>query len=228
MTRPHVVVLGPPGAGKTAQARRIADEYDLELVDTGEILRANEAMETDFGAPKEYVERGELVPDPIVNEVVGEVLSGVDGAVLDGYPRTLEQAEFLDGIADPDLVVSLDADEETAAMRLTEQWVCESCGEEVHVDDLFGDDEESAGGEEPTHDEKCPECGGELVRADDELVHAADAGPEAAQTRVEEYYEETAEVVEFYRQRGTVADVDPERPPDEVWRDVREAVEAAV
>ncbi|WP_435180242.1 nucleoside monophosphate kinase [Halorussus sp. AFM4] len=210
MSQPHVAVLGPPAAGKSTQARRLADELDLELVDVGEVLRANEAMETDFGTPAEYIERGELVPDPVTNEVVGEVLTGVDGAVLDGYPRTLDQAEFLEGVADLDAVVFVDVSEETVVERVASRRVCEDCGHEHSV----APDAPAEGGE-------CEVCGGTLVRPDD-------ATPADAADRLAEYREATEQVVEFYRQREMVAAVDGERPPDAVWREVREAVAARV
>ncbi|NEU57925.1 nucleoside monophosphate kinase [Halorussus sp. MSC15.2] len=220
MSQPYAVVLGPPAAGKSTQARRLADEFDVELVDVGEVLRANEAMETEFGTPAEYIERGELVPDPVTNEVVGEVLTGTEGAVLDGYPRTLGQAAFLDGIAELDVAVFLDASEETVLARATSRRVCEECGEEYRVPP----DASVAGlvpSDTPEAEGECDECGATLVRPDD-------ATPAFVEDLLAEYRAETAEVVEFYRQRGLLTEVDAEQSPDEVWRDVRDAVASQV
>ena len=106
----HILLLGPPGAGKGTQAKRLCAEYDLDHVSTGDALRANKDMETAYGTPRSFMEAGELVPDEVVNEVLAAALEDADGYVLDGYPRNLEQVEFLDDATDLDYVFFLDVE----------------------------------------------------------------------------------------------------------------------
>ena len=117
MSQPKVLLLGPPGAGKGTQSSNIADEYGVDHVTTGDALRANKDMETDHGTPREYMEAGELVPDPVVNEIVKAATEAADGFALDGYPRNLSQAEYLDDITDLDLVALLEVDREELVDR---------------------------------------------------------------------------------------------------------------
>jgi adenylate kinase len=210
MSEPHVVIMGPQGAGKGTQSRRIVDEFGVEQVTTGDALRANRDMETEHGTPREYMEAGELVPDAVVNEIVEAALAEAAGAgyVLDGYPRNRSQAEYLADIADLDAVLFVDIDDETAVERLSGRRVCEGCNANYHVE--F---------EPPSEAGVCDDCGGDLLQRDDDT-------PEAIRTRLAEYHEKTEPVVEYYRAETDVpvVDIDGERPPDEVWADVRAAV----
>ena len=153
----HVLLLGAPGAGKGTQSKRLAEEFDLEHVTTGDALRANKDMETEYGTPREYMEAGELVPDELVNEIVAEALSSADGYVLDGYPRNLSQAEYLLEITDLDAVLYLDVDESELVDRLTGRRVCDDCGANYHVE--FSP---------PAEEGVCDECGGKLIQRDDD------------------------------------------------------------
>jgi len=204
----HVLLLGAPGAGKGTQSKRLADEFDLEHVTTGDALRANKDMETEHGTPREYMEAGELVPDPVVNEIVAEALKTADGYVLDGYPRNLEQAEYLSEITDLDAVLYLDVDEEELVDRLTGRRVCSECGTNYHVE--FSPPEEEG---------VCDECGGELVQRDDDTE-------ETVRERLRVYRENTEPVVAHYRERDELVEVDGEGTPDEVFDEIVEALEA--
>ena len=208
MNDPRVGILGPPGAGKGTQAARLASEFDLEHIETGAILRENKDMETPAGTPREYMDRGEYVPDSVMNALVEEILADVDGFVLDGYPRTQTQVEAFDSIPhrERDAVLFLRVDEETLVDRLTKRRVCDSCGAAYHLD--F---------QPPREPRRCDECGGELVQRDDDT-------PEAITTRVREYMEKTEPIVDEYRRRGVITEIDGERPPDAVWDDIRRAV----
>jgi adenylate kinase len=209
MSDPHVLLLGPPGAGKGTQSARLADRFELEHVTTGDALRANKDMETDFGAPREYMEAGELVPDPVVNEIVRVALEAADGFVLDGYPRNLEQAEYLDDITDLDVVAVLEVPRDELVDRLTGRRVCSACGRNYHVE---YDPPETPG--------TCDACGGELVQREDDQE-------DVVRERLRVYEENTAPVVEHYDEHGSLVRIDGNRPPDAVGADLEAAVAAA-
>jgi adenylate kinase len=215
MSEPHVLLLGAPGAGKGTQSKRLAEAFGLDHVTTGDALRANKDMDlghmdTEYDTPRAYMEAGELVPDAVVNEIVRTALAAAEGYVLDGYPRNLEQAEYLAGITDLDVAVFLDVSEAELVDRLTGRRVCSECGANYHVD---FDPPETPG--------VCDECGGDLIQRDDDTE-------ETVRERLRVYEENTAPVVERYREAGVLVEVDGEETPDEVFAAVREAVESAV
>jgi adenylate kinase len=209
---PRIVIMGPQGAGKGTQSERLAEAYGVEHVTTGGILRANKDLETEHGTPAEYMDRGELVPDEVMAAIVEEALGDRDGYVLDGYPRNRAQAEYLDEIADPDLVLLIEVGEETSIERLSGRRECEDCGATYHVD--F---------DPPAEAGVCDVCGGDLFRREDDE-------PEAIRRRLEIYHEETEPVVAYYRQDTEipVESVDGEQPPDRVFEAIQDVVESAV
>lgn len=205
----HVLLLGPPGAGKGTQSARLAEHFGLEHVTTGDALRANRDMETDYGTPRAYMEAGELVPDPVVNEIVRVALEAADGYVLDGYPRNLEQAEYLDGITDLDVVATLEVPRDELVDRLTGRRVCPDCGRNYHVEY-----------DPPAEEGVCDDCGAELVQREDDQA-------DVVHERLRVYEENTAPVVEHYDERGVLKRIDGDRAPDAVWADLEAAVAAA-
>jgi adenylate kinase len=211
MSNPNVLLLGPPGAGKGTQSERIVDRFDVEHVTTGDALRANKGvdishLDLEYDTPGEYMDRGELVPDPVVDEIVETALSAADGYVLDGYPRNLDQAAHLDDITDLDVVLYLDVAEDELVRRLTGRRVCEDCGTTFHVD--F---------DPPAEDGVCDDCGGDLYQREDDTE-------ETARERIRVYEDNTAAVVERYEDGGELVRVDGEATPDEVWADVEAAI----
>lgn len=210
MSQPQILLLGPPGAGKGTQSSNIVEAYGVEHVTTGDALRANRDMETEHGTPREYMEAGELVPDPVVNEIVRAALEEADGYVLDGYPRNLSQAEYLDGITDLDVVLSLEVDREELVARLTGRRVCSECGENYHLE--F---------DRPAEAGVCDVCDGELIQRDDD-------DEETVRERLSVFDENTRPVIEYYDDEGELVRVDGEGAPDEVWENVRAAIEDAV
>lgn len=215
MSQPHIVLLGAPGAGKGTQSSNIVEEYGVDHITTGDALRANKDMDIsdmgfEYDTPREYMEAGDLVPDAVVNEIVAEALENADGYVLDGYPRNVEQAEFLADATDLDVVVSLDVPEDELVDRLTGRRVCEECGENYHV--KYAPPEEEG---------VCDECGGELVQREDDTE-------ETARERLSVFRENTLPVVDFYRDRDAFAEIDGEQAPDDVWADLRAAIEERV
>jgi adenylate kinase len=209
MSQPKILLLGPPGAGTGTQSSNIVEEYDVDHITTGDALRANKDMETEHGTPREYMEAGELVPDPVVNEIVEAALEDADGFVLDGYPRNLSQAEYLDEITDLDLVALLDVDREELVDRLTGRRVCDDCGTNYHVD--FAPPEEEG---------VCDECGGELIQRDDDTE-------ETVKERLDVFEENTQPVIDYYEDEGELVRIDGEQTPDEVWADLEAAIEDA-
>lgn len=209
---PRIVIMGPQGAGKGTQSERLAEAYDVEHVTTGGILRANKDLETEHGTPGEYMDRGELVPDEVMAAIVEEALGSRDGYVLDGYPRNRAQAEYLDEIADPHLVLLIEVSEEVSIERLSGRRECRDCGATYHVD--F---------DPPAESGVCDVCGGELFRREDDE-------PEAIRRRLEIYYDETEPVVAHYREETDipVKSVDGEQPPDDVFDDIESMVESTV
>jgi adenylate kinase len=207
--QPRILLLGPPGAGKGTQSARLADEYGIEHVTTGDALRANREMETEYGTPREYMEAGELVPDPVVNEIVSAALAEADGFVLDGYPRNLDQAEYLADATDLDAVVFLSVDREELVDRLIGRRVCADCGANYHVDY-----------QPPAEPGVCDDCGGELIQREDDTE-------ETVRERLRVYEENTAPVVEHYRGGDGFTEVDGGADPDTVFDRIVAAVEDA-
>lgn len=210
MSQPKILLLGPPGAGKGTQSSNIVDEYGVDHVTTGDALRSNKDMETDHGTPREYMEAGELVPDPVVNQIVKAALEDADGFVLDGYPRNLSQAEYLDDITDLDVVALLDVSREELIERLTGRRVCDDCGANFHVD--FAPPEEEG---------VCDECGGDLIQRDDD-------NEETVKDRLDVFDENTQPVIDYYEDEGELVRIEGEGTPDEVWDGLAAAIDDAI
>jgi adenylate kinase len=211
----YVVFLGAPGAGKGTQAGLVAERLGLIRLATGDILREAVRRDTQLGRQaKEYMERGELVPDSLVVEVVVGRLSVPDaaaGAVLDGFPRNIAQAEALDRAlaqrgAKVDVAVYLKVPEAELVRRLSRRWECGVCRTPYH---------------EETHPPRtpgiCDLCGGTLIQRPDDR-------PETVRRRLAVYFEQTAPLLDYYRQRGVLVEVDGGQPIPEVTRQVLEAV----
>ena len=206
MPKPRVLLLGAPGAGKGTQSKRLAETFDIEHITTGDALRANKDMETEYGTPAKYMDAGELVPDPVVNEIVKVAIEDADGFVLDGYPRNESQTEYLDSITDLDVVIYLDVSEDELLERLTGRRVCTECGASYHVTY-----------DPPEEEGVCDVCGGELTQREDDTEAVA-------RDRIQVYEENTRPVVEYFRETGVLVEIDGEQSPDAVWEDVEDAV----
>jgi adenylate kinase len=212
----NVVLLGAPGAGKGTQAERIVEQFGLPHISTGEILRAAVASGTELGrAAQEFMQAGELVPDGVVVGIIRERLAEPDAArgfLLDGFPRTLEQAGALDDMlaaAGRGLthVVVLDVPEAELIERLSGRRMCRSCGKGYHV--VF---------DPPRVSGVCDACGGELYQR-------ADDNEETVRNRLVVYGDQTEPLVAYYTGRGLVRTVHGGgRMPNQVWVDVRAAL----
>ncbi|WP_018257638.1 adenylate kinase [Halomicrobium katesii] len=215
MAAPRILILGPPGAGKGTQSSNIAETYGVEHVTTGDALRGNKEMDisdmdTEYDTPGAYMDAGDLVPDKVVNAIVDESLSQADGFVLDGYPRNLEQAEELADMTDLDVILSLSVARKELVDRLTGRRVCDDCGANYHVE--FSP---------PAEDGVCDDCGGDLIQRDDD-------NEESVRNRLDVFDENTLPVIDHYEGDDAFVAVDGEQTPDEVWADIRDAIDARV
>jgi len=211
-----VVLAGAPGAGKGTHAKRVAEHFSVPHVSTGDFLRNAVESGTELGRKAEgYMKAGELVPDEIMLSVVGELLDSPEwsnGVVLDGFPRTLPQAEGFDALLDDrgrsvGVVIFFDLSEEAAVERLSARVWCPKDGTVYNLKT-----------KPPKEDRICDVCGGPLERRSDDE-------PETIRARHEEYRRLTGPMIDYYEARGLVARVDAERPIDEVWHQVRDALE---
>lgn len=215
MTGPKVLLLGPPGAGKGTQSDRIVERFDVEHVSTGDAFRENKDMDishldVEYDTPGEFMDRGDLVPDAVVNELVDATLADLDGFVLDGYPRNLQQARHLTASEDLDAVVYLSVPEPELLTRLTGRRVCSECSATYHVE--F---------DPPSEPGSCDACGGDLYQREDDTEAVA-------KERIQVYEEQTAPVIEFYEDRGVLTRVDGAQSPKAVWGDLETAIANAV
>lgn len=202
----RIVLVGPPGAGKGTQAQFIASHLSIPKISTGDIFRANVSGGTELGRQaKEYMDRGDLVPDEVtiamVRDRLGEDDAG-DGFLLDGFPRNVPQAETLKKIlaewdSKLDIVLELVVDEDEVVRRLSGRRTCDKCGRIWHVD--FDDKQ----------DDICDDCGGHLFQRDDDKE-------EVVRHRLEVYQEQTSPLVQFYADDGILVGIDATGPVEEV------------
>ncbi len=209
MGRTIIILLGFPGAGKGTQARAIMDQYGVPQVSTGDMLRDAVARQTPLGIKaKEKMNAGELVSDDIVNGIVAERLTRDDckkGVILDGYPRTVQQAEALRGQIKSDdklQVIEIGVDSEGLIKRLVGRRTCSGCGEIYNIHS-----------KPPKNEKICDKCG-------KELTHRADDREETVRERVKHYLAETYPLVEFYRQLGAYHRVDGMKSIADITKDI--------
>jgi adenylate kinase len=207
----NIIFLGPPGAGKGTQAQRVCDELKIPQISTGDILRRAIKEETPVGLKaKAYVESGKLVPDEILVEIIKDRLAQDDckpGYILDGFPRTVPQAEALEKIAKIDVVVEIAVADEALVKRLSGRRVCLNCGATYHVSTLGGKT-------------TCDKCG-------EELIQRKDDNPETVQNRLNVYHSQTAPLISFYQERGLLKTFDGMQDIDVVYDSIMAALRKA-
>lgn len=204
----RTILLGPPGAGKGTQAVRIVEKYNIPHISTGDIFRDNIKRGTELGKKaQEYMNKGELVPDDLVVDIATTRLLEDDcknGFLLDGFPRTVYQAEKLDAFLAThgmklDKVIDIQVGKETLISRLTGRRVCKQCGASYHVVNI-----------PPKKDGVCDTCDGELFQR-------ADDNNETVENRIEVYNSQTMPLVEYYEKGGIIVHLDGEEPLDTVF-----------
>ena len=204
----NLIFLGPPGAGKGTHAQRLMNELNIPQISTGDILRKAIRNETATGLEaKRYIEAGQLVPDEVVINIVKERLQEKDcenGYILDGFPRTVPQAEALATFAEIDAALNLSVPDEMIVQRLSGRRVCPACGGTYHIISLKGSD-------------VCPACGEKVIQRKDDM-------PETVQARLRVYAEQTAPLVEFYEKRGLLRTVEGTGTVEENHAAVRKAL----
>lgn len=215
MSQFNLILLGPPGAGKGTQASRIVADYGIPHISTGDILRSAVKNQTEMGLEaKKFMDAGALVPDSVVIGIVKDRLQEPDtakGFLMDGFPRTIPQAEALDAALDTlgravTKTVVILVDEEDLVRRLTGRRICRSCQAPFHV--MFN---------QPKKEGVCDRCGGELYQRDDDTEATV-------RNRLEVYRNQTEPLIDYYDRAGVVARIDGAQSPDDVYADIRTAL----
>lgn len=206
-----IIMLGAPGAGKGTQAKKIAAQYSIPHISTGDIFRANIKNNTELGQKaKTYMDKGELVPDSLVVDLIMDRFKEADcanGYVLDGFPRTIPQAEALDNALKAngekvDYAINVEVPDENIINRMSGRRACVGCGATYHIK------------YNPTKVEGvCDACGEKLILRDDDK-------PETVKNRLSVYHEQTQPLIDYYKKAGVLAEVDGTKDMEEVFKDI--------
>jgi adenylate kinase len=212
-----IIMLGAPGAGKGTQAKKLSARYSIPHISTGDIFRANIKNGTELGKKaKDYMDKGLLVPDELVLELIMDRFKEADcweGYVLDGFPRTIPQAEALDAALNKidekiDCAVEVDAFDSAIIKRMSGRRACPVCGATYHITNI-----------PPKKEGICDNCGSELILRDDDK-------PETVEKRLAVYHEQTQPLLEYYRVKGILKSVDGVKDADETFQDIIEILQS--
>lgn len=211
-----IILMGPPGAGKGTQAEKLVDLYHIPHISTGDMFRKAQKDGTELGLKaKQYMDQGQLVPDEVTVGIVKERLAEADckeGFLLDGFPRTVMQADALDQILSEldmalDCVLNIEVDKAFLVDRLTGRRVCRQCGATYHIVN-----------KSPRIEGVCDKCGGELYQRGDDTV-------ETVSNRLDVYAAQTAPLIDYYKSKGIMSSIDGSKSMEEVLADIRTALE---
>lgn len=206
-----IVMLGAPGAGKGTQAKKLSGKYGIPHISTGDIFRANIKQGTELGKKaKEYMDQGQLVPDELVVDLVADRLRSEDcekGFILDGFPRTIPQAEALDKALEQmgatlDYAIDVEVPDENIVRRMSGRRACVGCGATYHTQYAA-----------PKQENICDACGGELILRDDDK-------PETVEKRLSVYHEQTQPLIDYYRSAGVLEEVDGTQDMETVFQEI--------
>ncbi|GAB4273043.1 MAG: adenylate kinase [Candidatus Rifleibacteriota bacterium] len=212
----NIIFLGPPGVGKGTQAKQIADKYSIPQISTGDLMREAVSSGSPIGAKlQSFMSAGALVPDELVLEILLERIAKDDckkGFLLDGFPRTVPQAEALDkALMERDLqlsgVVSIDAPDQILIGRLTARRICSKCGTSYHLEFL-----------KPKREGICDKCSGELYQRKDD-------SEEVIRNRLKIYHEQTAPLVDFYQKKNLLYQVDGNKKIDMIFQEICDIID---
>jgi adenylate kinase len=214
----RIVLLGAPGSGKGTQCKSIVEKYGLLHMSSGDILRKERAAKTDLGKQAQsYMDSGALVPDDIIIKMMAKAIKQApqEGFVLDGFPRTVNQAKELDKTMAKagrkiDFVINLIVDDKIIEGRITGRRSCPKCGAVYHIKNM-----------KPKKDNVCDNDGTQLVQRPDDT-------PEVVANRLKNYHQQTEPLVDYYKNNGTVYDLRADRDPDDVKNDIFELMETPV
>lgn len=212
----NIFIMGAPGSGKGTFSSKIKEEYNLNHISTGDIFRANISQGTELGLQaKAYAEQGKLVPDEITNKMVKDYLATLsdkkNGYLLDGYPRTLDQAKAFEEMTDGtdlavDVILAMDVPTDVLTRRITGRRTCKDCGE---IYNIYS---------KPTKVEGvCDRCGGELTQRKDD-------NEQSLKVRLDEYSNNTEPVIDYYEKKNMVSHINADASMDEIWSSVKEAL----
>ena len=209
----NIIMLGAPGAGKGTQAAVLCEHFGIPTISTGNMIREALKNGTEMGLKaKSYMDDGKLVPDEVVIGIVKERLSEDDckkGFILDGFPRTIPQAEALDNMGvDIQYVINIDVPDESIIKRMSGRRVCENCGRPYHIESL-----------KPQKDGVCDDCGGTLVQREDDH-------PDTVLARLDVYHKETEPLADYYRKQGKLVNVEGQNTVADTTAAVLKAIEA--
>ncbi len=211
-----IILMGPPGAGKGTQAEKLVELYQIPHISTGDMFRKAQKDGTELGLKaKSYMDQGQLVPDEVTVGIVKERLAEADckdGFLLDGFPRTVQQADALDTILAElnmalDCVVNIEVDKAFLVDRLTGRRVCRACGATYHI-----------ANKAPKVEGVCDKCGGELYQRGDDTI-------ETVSNRLDVYAAQTAPLIDYYKSKGIMSSIDGSKSMEDVLADIRAALE---
>ncbi|MBT3720451.1 adenylate kinase [archaeon] len=206
-----LIFLGPPGSGKGTQAKILSNNVNIPQISTGDLFRENIKNKTELGIKAQsFMDQGYLVPDEVTNGMAKERLERNDcesGYILDGYPRTIPQAKFLDTVQNIDKVVNFELNEEEVVKRISGRRTCKTCGEMFHL--MF---------KKPQKEGICDKCSNGLIQRPDDA-------PESVKVRLEVYKKQTEPLIEFYKDQGKILNVSALSSIDEIASKVKEVLE---